>query len=966
VPADNENPLIGRSAELAAIEQVLDAGRTGPAPVAISGEPGIGKTRLLAELAARADADRRLVLEGAAAEIDQRAPFAAIVDALDDYLASLNPRSLSPLAADEHAELARVFPSVEAGAAAATAEAPAEGERFRAHRAVRSLLELLAARSPVVLVVDDLHWADEASAELLAYLVRRPPRGPVVLALAHRPQLPEPLAAALAEAEREGRLTWLQPSPLSRAEAGELLTGLPGLNAEGEEALHRASGGNPLYLRELSRAGAAPAAEIGPGALDEVPAAVSAAIATELAALSDEELALVRAASALGDTFELDVAAETAGIERAAATRHIDALLADDLVRDTSVPRTFAFRHPIVRQAVYELCPVGRRLEAHAAAADVLAARGVTAAARARHVELSAAHADDAAIGVLKEAARDAASRAPGAAAHWYAAALRLLPDEPARQFPLLVPMAQCLAASGRLAEARDTLEGLLPLLPPDDAAIRARLVATCAGIDHLLGDHAAATARLRSSLAEVSGTEPSPESAALKTQLAANAFFTGDFDAQREWSIAALADATVLGEPADRAAALALLGCADYMVGDVAAARDRLADSERLFGELDDRDIARHLTSFTWCGICEVYLERFDRSLAVHDRCLATARALGHDFVSALARIGRSLALAWQGRLAEAAEEGDAAVETAELLGQSQFLTWALWVRAWVAHQCGDLDAAERLGVRAIELGSEAEDPVTVLAHCHLAETRLERGLAPQRVRDEMLAGAGGADLPPIERPFRSRWYELLARAELLGGDLDAASGWAERAAGAAGGIGMPGRTCEALRAGARVALARGDATAAGEHALDAAAEADRAGLPIEAARARVLAGQALAAAGDKPAAVAALENAYAQLAAAGAAHYRDEAARELRALGKRIARSGSAGAGADGVDALSAREREVAGLVAEGRTNREIAATLYLSEKTVENHMARIFAKLGVSSRLHVATAIERELRA
>src|SRR3954452_3225850 len=378
-------------------------------------------------------------------------------------------------------------------------------------------------------------------------------------------------------------------------------------------------------------------------------------------------------------------------------------------------------------------------------------------------------HGDEDAIALLTSAAAEAAPRAPRAAAHRDAAALRLLPADPNRRVPLLVPMAQCRAASGRLAEARDTLEDMLPLLPAGAAPLHARLVATCAGIDHLLGDHAAATVRLRSSLAQLDG-DATPESTALKTQLAANAFFTGDFDAQREWSGAALDDATARDDPADRAAAIALLGCADYMVSDVAAARRRLADAERLFDDLDDRRVGRHLTSFTWCGICEVYLERFDRSLAVHDRCLSTAQALGQDFVSALARIGRSLALTWQGRLGEAAEEGDTAVETAELLGQSQFLTWALGVRAWVAHQAGDLDTAERLGVRAIELGSEAEDPVTVLARCHLAEIRLDRGAPPDAVRDDLLAAAGGPDLPPIERPFRSRWYELLSRAELRG----------------------------------------------------------------------------------------------------------------------------------------------------------------------------------------------------
>ena len=329
---------------------------------------------------------------------------------------------------------------------------------------------------------------------------------------------------------------------------------------------------------------------------------------------------------------------------------------------------------------------------------------------------------------------------------------------------------------------------------------------------------------------------------------------------------------------------------------------------------------------------------------------------------MSALARLSRSLALGWRGRLAEAADEADAAVETAELLGQDQFLTWALWVRAWIAHQAGDLGLAERLGVRSVELGRDAEDPVTVLAHCYLAETRLERGADPAAVLEQVLAAAGGPELPLIERAFRARWYEFFTRAELRRGDVEAAAGWAERAAEAADGLDLGGRTCEALRARAAVALVRGSAEEAAALATEAAEHADHTGLPIEAARARILAGRGLAGAGHPRAAADQLQEANDQLGKYGAIHERDAAARELRALGRRVARRGKAGSG-DGLDALSGREREIADLVAEGRTNREIAAALFLSQKTVENHMTRIFGKLGVSSRLQVATAIERE---
>ena len=575
--AFHETPLVGRDSELRGMRTALAAARSEPTVLTICGEPGIGKTRLLAELARQADDERRLVLEGAAAEIDSRSPFAAVVDALDDYLASLNPRILEPLGEEQLAELAHVLPAVRS--VAEDGGARAKGERFRLQRAVRSLLERLARDRPMVLIVDDLHWADAASAELLAYLVRRPPRGPLLLALAHRPPLPEPLLAAIVDAGREDRHEALEPQPLGTADSHDLLQAL---NAPADAALHRESGGNPLYLCELARAGRRPPAADEAPSVDQVPTAVSSAIARELDHLSAPALEYVRTAAILGDLFEIDTVAAACGLAAADGSTSLDELVADDLVRATYLPRSFRFRHPIVRHAVYELCPAGWRLDAHARAASALAARGAPAAARARHVELSAASGDEEAIAVLTEAAANAGPRAPRTAASWYAAALRLMPDDAMRQLGVLAPMAHCLATSGQLAPARETLEQVLTLMPQDAGPLRTRIVASCAGIDHLLGDHARATARLRSSLAEVEG-EPSPESTALKTQLGANAFFSGDFAAQREWSEAALADADVLGNAADRAAAIALLGCADYMTDDVDGARENLGVAEGL-----------------------------------------------------------------------------------------------------------------------------------------------------------------------------------------------------------------------------------------------------------------------------------------------------------------------------------------------------------------------------------------------
>ena len=195
--------LVGRAEELGAFNQLLAALDSGEgAAVALVGEPGIGKTRLLTELAARSDARGHLVLSGSASELERDLPFWVFVDALEEYIQALDPRVLASLDEDVRTELGRVFPSLSALAAG---RPPASHERYRSHRAVSALLERLASTTPVVLMLDDLHWADTASIELLGALLRRPPAS-VLMALAMRQrQPPERLSAALESAHRAMR-----------------------------------------------------------------------------------------------------------------------------------------------------------------------------------------------------------------------------------------------------------------------------------------------------------------------------------------------------------------------------------------------------------------------------------------------------------------------------------------------------------------------------------------------------------------------------------------------------------------------------------------------------------------------------------------------------------------------------------------------------------------------------------------
>ena len=270
--------FVGRTAELGALERALADVEHGPSAVALAGEPGIGKTRLLAELATRADAQGLIVLSGSASELESELPFWIFVDALDEYVQGLEPRRLSPIGDEDIAELSHVLPSLPARPGGAPGGA--QDERYRTHRAVCRLLEALALTKPLVLLLDDLHWADSGSIELLGALLRRPPSGPVLIALAMRPrQLSERLSGALERAHRDGSLTRLELEALSVDEARELLGA--SVDGAGAAAMHRESGGNPFYLEQLARAPRPAARRTTGGGVSmagvEVPPAVAAA-----------------------------------------------------------------------------------------------------------------------------------------------------------------------------------------------------------------------------------------------------------------------------------------------------------------------------------------------------------------------------------------------------------------------------------------------------------------------------------------------------------------------------------------------------------------------------------------------------------------------------------------------------------------------------------------------------------------
>jgi len=961
--------LVGRAAELGVIDSAL-AGleRRSFSALELAGEPGIGKTRLMSELAARADAKGHLVLSGSASELERELPFWVFVDALDEYLEAIEPRRRNALDDEVLADLGGVFPALADGAAAATGD-----ERLRVHRGFRQLLEALAATKPLVLLLDDVHWADDASGEMLSALLRRPPAAPVLVGIAARPrQVPDALAGALARAQAGGTLTRVDLTGLSADEARELLG--PNVPAKAANSLFAESLGNPFYLQQLARS-PRQGVHVPPGGGDvamagvEVPQAVAAALTGELALLPQEVRRVLEGAAVAGDPFEPELAAAAAGVSETVALEAIDELLARDLIRQTDVPLRFRFRHPLVRGAVYENAPGGWLISAHERAAAALANRGAPAGARAHHVERSARHGDIDAIAVLTEAARAAAARAPASAGRLFEAALRILPESASaeQRAHLLDGLAGARSAIGWFEGAYDAVSERAGLSADAPLAERLRLTTVMASLENLLGRNAQAHSRLAVALDELPD-QLTPEAAALMAEIGIDAFFRMDYGAMRRFARRALEAARPLDVAEVTATAAGVLAFATVLDGAFDETPGAIEEATALVEDMPEEMLARSRRAINNLSCAELYFERYADAERHSERALAAAAATGQgQFVPML--FWGSIIRTARGRLEEALALQDVAIEVARLSGHAQGLAWNLGARVLTATAIGDYEAALAAAEEAVEaagVGTEGPTFPAMWLHVVFGGALLEVGDG-RRAAEIMLEAGGGEELRLLPAGWRPLVFEQLTRAALLRGSREDAVAFAERTAARAEEqpmLRLP--RAFAQRAAAEIALADGDPADAAERALDAVSAAAGLGAPIEEGISRVLAGRALAAAGDRDQAATELTTAAGIFEGCGAFPRRDAADRELGKLGKRVHRRTRRGkADGSGLELLTERELEVARLVVDRKTNAQIAEELFLSPKTVETHVRHLFQKLEVSSRVEVARVVEREER-
>jgi ATP/maltotriose-dependent transcriptional regulator MalT len=805
----------------------------------------------------------------------------------------------------------------------------------------------------VTVVLDDVHWADAGSVELLEYLLRQPPRAPFLLAVAYRPRQVEPrLAAALARAAESAALR-LDLPPLSLPDVAELLG--TGVSRARTQELFEVSGGNPFYLDALARLASSGQLPAG-GLLPEADGAVRMALAAEFGALPADAALVAQAAAVVGDPFDPELIAEVAEVDVEATVRILDELSRRDLIRPEDRARRFHYRHPLVRSAAYSSAPAGWRLGAHARAAAGLARRGASALTRAHHVERAAHVGDEQAIAVLVEAADAAFATAPSLAVHWLRTAISLLPHEPSaddRRLGLMLLRARGLIVTGRFAECRQVLHDVMALVPGGSSTQRRTAVSMWGAVERMTGRYEEAHALLVAELATIP-EQDAPFAAALRTEMAAGELHCSRFAEAHQ----AVAEIVAAGElpPLMHAFAQTILSSAATYLGYFDEAHRALGEAQQCLDGLSDGVLAQRLSLTLEVAWCEMGLERYDDALRHIRRGMALATRTGQGHMHADLLLALAVVYMQLGRLTDAAECAEATAEHLLLLGRGALREAMLARQSEIALLSGDPKAALRLAEQSVAAALPGQFWWSGLGSMTLAAARLATGDPDGCLREVERAG----DPAQIAHTgaMRRIWHDVLVQAELARGDIPAAVRWAEAAEAALLPGDLPGRTAHAGLAVARAALAAGDAQAAAARAEQVAEAFAAVRYPLFEGQARQLLAAALDALGRAEEAAEQLGQAKRIFAGCGARGMHAAVVHDQRARGARLPRT----RGGDSIAGLTGRQREIAELVAEGCTNRQVAERLFMSPRTVETHLSQIFSKLGISSRAALASHLAR----
>jgi DNA-binding CsgD family transcriptional regulator len=920
--------LLERDEELAAADVVIEKGGV----LLIEGGAGIGKTSLLAATCDRAAELGHEVLRARGSELEAGFAFGIVRQLFERRLA------LAP-ADERRALLAGPASAAKPVLAGKPAEGAAHDTSFAVLHGLYWHAANLAAARPLVIAVDDAHWADLASLRFLAYLAPRVEGLALSLLVALRPSRladePPPLAAIRAAA------SVLRPRLLSETAATDLVRSTAGnhVGAERCAALWQATGGNPFYLTELLRG-----VESSSAPVENAREGVTRHVAARIRRLDPSALRLAQALAVLGDGCELRHAAALAGLEFEAGARLAAALVQLEVLAADSPPR---FLHPIVRDSVEASLTSAERDTAHRTAARLLHGDGAPPGRVGAHLLAVQPSADGWVVARLREAAADAVeSGAPQAAAALLGRALAEPPPAVERA-ALLLEMGRAEALSGQntalghLAEARELT---------DDRRRRAEIGLELARAQADLFHWVEAVDVSESALADLGGQEPD-----LQAKLEAEVVVAGLRVAGRASRVSGALERLARHQNSQSAAADYLL--AKGMVGlwiQGWPAADVRAPLEEAFAK--PGTVAENWDTRGPGAWALVFAEGYDTAQAALASMRAeversgSARGLFTTF-STLGLLNVRL-----GALPEADSAARTGVRVLEGLGFARGLRLAASVLIDVAIESDQLDEAQSV-LDLLRLTELPPDLSTVIAVAARGRLRLAQGRPAEALADfEKVRKLYNHETWGMEMRdngfLHARSGAALALFKL--GKQEQARELASLELADARAFGAP----RALGIALRVAGLTQNDDATMTLLEESVAVLRGSPAQLELGHSLCELGSALRRSGHRSAARELLSEALDLAARCGARALATRAREELKASGARPRSEWRTG-----VEALTPSELRVARLAAAGRTNREIAQTLYVTLKTVEGHLARVYEKLQIAGRGELAQGLGGE---
>jgi len=913
--------VIGREEELAAIETSLAAAEQGPKALVLSGEPGIGKTILWEAGVAEARERFGAVLTCRGVEAEASLSFAALSELLAPVFDEVAPSLLPPRRRALEIALLRIEPGDVAP------DAHAIG------LAVLDLLSTLADRSPVLVALDDLQWLDPASAAILQIALRRLREEPVGVLVTVRtgPDVTMPFDVERSFAEL--RLEQLGIGPLTLGAVHSLLQERLGLDLTRPELarVQEATAGNPFFAlelgRELVRTGTRPA----PGQPLRVPESLRELLGGRLARLPGETLdVLLQVAALARPTVELVAATygEQERVLEALETAAQEAVVELD-------GSTVRFTHPLLASICYEQAPLWKRRAVHRALAGAVA----DVEERARHLALAAEGPDAAIASELDSAAEHAAARgATGGAAELWELAAQLTPDDPVLMRRRRLRAAELHRLAGDFDRAFDLYEDLLAEVP--------------SGVersDVLFG--LALTQRADTPALNAFYEQAQAEAAGDDVRLARILAWRMGIHLYLADARAALVDARAALEKAERAGDSYLLAVTIARAGHAEAYADEITPGllergveieEREGLVLETDESPRYSFARLLARLGEV-----DEARAVFEELEARALERGDEGSRVMALWPWSM-LEWlAGRWQRALALATAAYELTDQTQHPRGRAWVGRAKALIEADLGLVDEARASAAEALAFCEEtAKEYFAIVARGVLGRLELELGnLEP--------AGDYLRELPGrlLEGGFNDPSLPVWADAieTLIGlGELERAQDYLEPYELHAGRLGSPPARAGAARCRGLLAAAEGDLEGAFEAFESSLEDADP--FPLDRARTLLCLGVVRRRAQQKRFAREALEQALAIFEELGARLWADKARAELKRISGRAPAS----------DELTETERRVAELAAQGRTNKEIAAELFMGVSTVEAHLSRVYRKLGIRSRTELGARL------